>query len=222
MRPSNRGGGPFDSAFFDPELFDTGRLVFISHNKADKPVAERLGLYLVAEDIGVWYDSWEVSAGDSLVGRIDEALSVCTHFILIWSEQANTSKWVRDELEAALYSRIEAGRPRLITVVLDAAPLPALLARLVYLRLSDDPADQRKEIISAVTGNAPELAFVEALVGLFGEVIYPDGDDHFVYCPKCGSDDLVSWGEADDPHEMGGPEFTRCKSCGYQNLTDYH
>ena len=35
--------------------------VFISHNKLDKDVARELSLFIISENINVWFDEWEIS-----------------------------------------------------------------------------------------------------------------------------------------------------------------
>lgn len=219
-KPSETEPGVFDPNIFDPSVFDTGRLVFISHNHADKPRAAPLAIYLVAESIGVFYDDWEVAPGDSLVGRIASALGSCTHFLLVWSKHSAASRWVGTEVETALASAIQAGRPRIIPVLLDDTPLNPLLAPLKYIRLSEDREEARVQVVGAITGRTPERLLVKALVDLFNEVVYDYGDEHFSYCPRCGSDDLGIRRESEP--DGGGVEFTYCSACGYEAMTDYH
>lgn len=77
-------------------------------------------------------------------------------------------------------------------------------------------------MINAVTGRGPERAFVKALVDLLQEVIYPDGGDDFVYCPRCGGDDFTKRAEPDDEWGSGAVLFKRCQSCGYEAVTEVH
>ena len=53
--------------------------VFISYNHADKSVAENLALHLVKAKQSVWIDKWELSAGDSLVSKVEGALAPIIH-----------------------------------------------------------------------------------------------------------------------------------------------
>ena len=220
MKPSEAEPGAFDPNAFDSGAFDTGRLVFISHNHADKPEAEPLAIYLVAESIGVFYDDWEVAPGDSLVGSIAAALGACSHFLLVWSKNAAASSWVGTEVETALASAIQAHRPRIIPVLLDDTPLNPLLAPLKHIWLSQDRSEARAQIVGAVTGRTPRRSLVKALVDLFNEVIYDYGGEDFSYCPRCGSDDLGERRESEP--DGGGAMFTYCNSCGYEAMTDYH
>jgi TIR domain-containing protein len=66
---------------------------------------------------------------------VDEALQAFDTFVLVWSENAAASSWVRAELEVALTRRIEESDIRVIPVRLDGAPLPAFLRPLKYLEI---------------------------------------------------------------------------------------
>lgn len=194
--------------------------IFISHNVADADSARRVGLYLIAEGLDVWYDEWKLQAGDSLVGSVDSALAVCTQFMLIWSARAAKSQWVTKEHRAALARAIESGHPRIIPVRLDDEPLPSLLTDLVWIRLEDDHEEARAQVIRAISGKKPEFAFARSLVELFNEVVVTDSEYgvEWHYCPKCGSDKLEKHGAYS--LELGeGFGTTRCCECGYQEET---
>jgi hypothetical protein len=55
----------------------TGTLpkVFMSHTSSDKPFVARLAADLARIGVGVWYDSWEIRGGESIVEKINEARS---------------------------------------------------------------------------------------------------------------------------------------------------
>lgn len=44
--------------------------VFISYNSKDKPIVESFGQFLVEQGIDVWFDKWEIKAGESLTDKI--------------------------------------------------------------------------------------------------------------------------------------------------------
>ncbi|MBV9613321.1 MAG: toll/interleukin-1 receptor domain-containing protein [Acidobacteriaceae bacterium] len=56
--------------------FDTGKMrCFLSHNKADKPIARSIGSHLQLSGIEVWFDEWEIRAGDSIPGKLNDGLA---------------------------------------------------------------------------------------------------------------------------------------------------
>ena len=48
--------------------------VFLSHSNKDSETVRRIADDLVAADIDVWLDAWEIVAGDSIVQKIQEGL----------------------------------------------------------------------------------------------------------------------------------------------------
>jgi len=113
--------------------------VFVSHSWTDKQEVRPLAEQLQASGTDVWFDEWEMRAGDSLVQKIDEGLAACDVFLIVISTASVASKWVREELSSAVVSRIEE-RTKLIAIRLDDTPLPTVINHLVWVRLH--PLDQ--------------------------------------------------------------------------------
>jgi hypothetical protein len=57
----------------------------------------------------VWFDEWEIRAGDSIPGKVNEALDRVDTIVLVWSSDAARSQWVRAEFETALARGMEDG-----------------------------------------------------------------------------------------------------------------
>ena len=57
---------------------------------------------LTLSGIDVWFDEWEIQAGDTIPGKLNEALAAFDAFVILWSANANRSNWVRQELQTAL------------------------------------------------------------------------------------------------------------------------
>ena len=164
-------------------------MIFLSHNAKDKELARTLGGQLRLAGADVWFDEWEIRAGDSIPGKLDEGLSTFNVFVLIWSAHAARSEWVRNELEVAITRRIGRTDTRIIPVLLDETALPAMLTPLRFIRLDDKTAMSRatmeilglqaqRDLIKALQAglNSLELEHTEFWgVGvLFG-------------CPSCGA-----------------------------------
>lgn len=187
---------------------------FISYNKADKATAEEMALFLVAEGIGVWFDEWEIAAGDSIVQRINDGLRGCTHFLVVWSQHANRSPWVGQELHSTLARAISTGTPRVIPICLDATELPSLLLDIKHLRYESGTEADRREIVSAVNGSGPTQNFIKAVVKKYNEVIAdPDDPVGVKACPRCGSSDLERSSTTDEKRDEVYFAM-RCRECG--------
>lgn len=127
------------------------RTVFISHNTDDREDAQTIALFLVSENINVWFDEWEIAAGDSILDEIDNGLQRCTHFFILWSRNSAKSNWVRKELNSALKQAIEWKKPRIVPILLDGQRLPPLLTDIRGIRYEGGTEKDRVEIIQAVS-----------------------------------------------------------------------
>jgi hypothetical protein len=106
---------------------------FISHNKKDSQIAQKIGSYLVENHIDVWFDRWSVYAGDSLTDEISKGIIASNVFILLASKNSMASKWVKEELKIALNRRIADQDFRFITIKLDDCSLHPFLKDYLYI-----------------------------------------------------------------------------------------
>lgn len=129
--------------------------VFISHASEDKDrfvlaFAQRLR----SDGVDAWLDRWEMSPGDSLVGRIfEEGIGGADVFLVVLSENSVEKPWVREELNAGVVQRIE-GACRLIPVVLDGVQVPVALKATVWQSIADVGAheEEYRRILAAIFG----------------------------------------------------------------------
>jgi hypothetical protein len=84
--------------------------VFISYSRKDKAVAKALAEDLSAAGAPVWWDREGVLPGDNFAAAILSAIDAAQRVIVIWSDDAAKSPWVRDEARRA------ARQNKLITV----------------------------------------------------------------------------------------------------------
>jgi len=106
--------------------------IFISHAWEDKALVRRLEAELQSAGGEVWVDHSGVRGGDNLPKRISEALAWCDTVLLIWSEAASRSHWVEMEWTNAV-----SLRKTIIPCLLSQAPLPAMLANVLYVDCCD-------------------------------------------------------------------------------------
>lgn len=196
--------------------------VFISYNKADKLIAREIALFLAAENINVWYDEWEISAGDSIIEQIAEGLHGCTHFIILWSKNASTSNWVRKELQSILSKAIQSGSPIILPIKLEEIPLPELISDIHYIKYLGVLEEDRKEILIAITGQKPSYSFLKAIVKKYHKVIHGPKIKYLyglVACPKCGYNILEKIVYYND--QLGPCLILYCNECGWEDKKDY-
>lgn len=194
--------------------------VFLSYNTADKEAARIIGSNLLLVGAEVWFDEWEVQAGDSIPGRIGEALEAFDVFLLLWSENASRSDWVRTELETALVRAIDEESVRIVVVRLDEQAVPVLLSRLRYLEWTDEA--HLPTVVNEIMGFEGERQRMKALQrafdDLYVEVEYFHGYGAMIACPRCGADvrSIEQWSHT-DPRRDDLYAGARCKECGWED-----
>ena len=192
---------------------------FLSHNRADKGIARSLGAQLQLAGASVWFDEWELRAGDSIPGKVNEALARVDCVILLWSDSASSSNWVRAELEAGIQRGLDEDSLRIIPVMLDDTPVPALLRPLRRVDLRHgDIANAVNEVMGFANDRDRIKAIQATLEEAQIEVGYFYGYGAAVGCPRCGAglDRLRGWHAVDDRRddEYAGVE---CQECGWQD-----
>ncbi len=110
--------------------------VFLSFSSHDREEAGRVIEKL--SGLGVpspWISSAKIKPGDSVVGKLNDALSEATHLLLLASKNALRSDWVDRECNAALHLGIP-----IVPLLLEdcAADLPPMLRDLHQVNLFSD------------------------------------------------------------------------------------
>lgn len=83
------------------------RLVYLAHAWEDKDIAKPIAEGLLSRGIDVWYDQWEIRAGDSLRQKMEAGLGTCTHFLVLLTKTSIGKPWVNEEIDVGLMRRIE-------------------------------------------------------------------------------------------------------------------
>ena len=124
------------------------RDVFISHSRADNPIAHRLTDDLRDAGLTVWIDE-KVQPGQNWAATISEAIDSSKNILILLSEHSAKSDWVRSEAALA-FSKKEK---RVIPVLLSRnADIPIILRSLQSLDLSEDERyESNVELLEAIS-----------------------------------------------------------------------
>jgi hypothetical protein len=79
-----------------------GRIAFISYASGDEAAAEQIGTYLESAGTPCWIASRDVRPGTDYAAEIIEAIERSTVLVLVLSENANSSVFVKREVERAV------------------------------------------------------------------------------------------------------------------------
>lgn len=131
--------------------------VFISYRKPPdiEQFAEAIAFRLEQERIRPRFDKWDMAAGDSLAGKIEEAFTASRACLIILSAEFSAGKWARAEMNTAITKRVNEGY-RVIPVLFEHCSIPELLKDPIRVDFRDHDSDQfearMRDVIQAVFG----------------------------------------------------------------------
>ena len=133
--------------------------IFLCHSSADREFVRRLANDLDLFKVFAWLDDWELEPGDSLLGRIGEALEESAYVAVILSDASARSNWCRKELHQALSKELRSGRKVVIPVLLTRTSIPPFLEEKVFLDFSTNYFEPMARLCGMVHGfDARKLA----------------------------------------------------------------
>ncbi|MGH3406791.1 MAG: toll/interleukin-1 receptor domain-containing protein [Streptosporangiaceae bacterium] len=192
--------------------------IFMSHNHLDKDVATPLAAQLRLSGTDVWLDDWEIRPGDSIVGKVNDALGLVDTVLLLWSTNAAASLWVQSEMETAIARRLGDGSVRIIPVRLDDTELPVLLSPLKWVRIDESPSSIGAAVrdIIGLESDQDLLRSIQQTIEDSGfEPRYFHGYGVVFGCPTCGmpSSELIQTHATDyvRDDEYAGVRCPRCR-----------
>lgn len=141
--PSSFGTGLFSTGDLRDNGFQLLRVegkvphVFFSYSSRDRSQVERFARILQKDHgLSYWIDTNEILAGDSLIGKINEGLSVSEVVVLWVTARSVRSNWVKIEWESTLARQTALGLHRIVPIVAeDGIELPIVLADVARLNL---------------------------------------------------------------------------------------
>jgi len=129
---------------------------FISHSSRDAAIARPLERELEQMGLAVWLDDSEIRVGALLRDELQTSIAVCKALVLLWSANAQPSRWVAAEWLTAIHT----DRP-VLGCALDGTELPQCLSSTVFLdarRDADRLAERVARAIRASEGQHPAVA----------------------------------------------------------------
>jgi hypothetical protein len=137
-----------------PDTWD----VFISYARADLGWVNTLAENLHGLGLRVFFDEWEIGAGDVVVHRLDQGLRESCNGILIVSQTSMTRAWVLEEY-AALLTGAVAKKLRLIPVLYADAEMPPMLATRAWIdfrgKTGEEYLEQVRRLAKMLKGERP-------------------------------------------------------------------
>lgn len=193
----------------------------MSHNHAQKALARLLAMTLTSLGEGVWLDDWEIASGESLTQRVAAGLGSADVFIVLWSQEASKSEWVRLEVDTYVQRIATDSSLRLVPIMLDDTPLSKVISDYKGIRYRDGD-DVFKLALALVENPKPDdVDLAQLLQRHLNDVTRRNartGDPMpILVCPSCGSNELKR-ASVDD---VAGDETYYIIECGVCSWSDW-
>lgn len=113
--------------------------VFLSYRSVDRAWVLNLYDVLTQQAHKVFIDQCELTAGDPLAKRLEDALQTSQSGVLVWSKSTGDSDWVRREYDVLDQMTSDKKGFQFVPVTLDDSPLPPFAKRRIFLNFSSYP-----------------------------------------------------------------------------------
>lgn len=128
-------------------------MLFVCHASEDKPFVDRLVRELDRRALYAWFDKREILVGDSIVDKVNQALSNSKYVIAVLSGNSVRKPWVVRELGSSLMRQLEGGgKVSILPAVIETCEVPPLLADLKYADFRRSFSDGMHELLAAIKG----------------------------------------------------------------------
>jgi hypothetical protein len=106
--------------------------IFISYSHDNKEFVDQLAMQLVHRNVNVWLDRWELSIGDSIIDKVQEAVDGASALLVILSKASIASEWCKKELSSGFLRELEEKRVVVMPVLLEDCDIPLFARGKLY------------------------------------------------------------------------------------------
>lgn len=132
------------------------RQVFISHSSKDKEDVRKLIPYLNGMDLPVWFDEYNISAGQSITGSVQSGIEQ-SEIVIFWvTKNFLESKWCHTEMNAFIKKMIEEDNLLFLMVddEVEIKELPLFLRDIKHIRRENRSIPDLVEILTGEVKSA--------------------------------------------------------------------
>lgn len=124
--------------------------IFISYSRRDAKFVDQLSSQLIEKNIKVWKDDMKISAGDSLMDKIQAGIKGASYFCIVLSKNALQSDWVQVETQQALSHETQKKDIVILPIVIDDCEIPSFLQDKKYVDFRADFISGFNQLVSIV------------------------------------------------------------------------
>ena len=176
--------------------------IFISYSHQDKVFVDKLARLLVEARHHVWMDRWELSLGDSLIQKVQTALTGADAILVIVSKNSVASAWVTNELSAGLLRELDEKKTLVMPCIIDDCEIPLFLRGKLYADFRRNPDEAFRLVNQSLAriSNPLQGRIEEPNFKTDWSVVWSEEDDRM----------HVEWTFIDHGHEWPYVVLTRC------------
>lgn len=124
--------------------------IFISYSHDDYEFVEALAHALIDKRYYLWLDKWQLTAGDSIVEKVQSALTKAEAILVILSSKSVNSNWCKKELNSGLIREIDESKVILLPILIEECDIPLFLREKKYADFRNSFEDGLKDILDAL------------------------------------------------------------------------
>ena len=125
-------------------------MLFISYSHQDEAFANRLAARLLKERVAIWWDRIGIKVGDSLLEKIQGAISEADYLAVVLSKASVASAWCREELNAGLMRQLAEKRVVVLPLLMEECNRPPFLLDKKYANFAKDFEKGFQELKEAI------------------------------------------------------------------------
>ncbi len=113
-------------------------MIFVSHTHTDKDFVEKLVNDLNRWHFDLWFSTWEIAPGESIVEKVQNGVTDSDSLIVILSKKACEANWVKKEVNSFLFSMISEKKGNLIPIMIEDCKPALFIRELLQLRVHEE------------------------------------------------------------------------------------
>lgn len=129
-------------------------MLFISYSHENEDFVNQLIARLLDARVSIWYDRIGIKVGESLIQKIQGAISEADFLAVILSKASVASAWCREELNAGLLRQLEERRVVVLPLLMEECEIPVFLRGKKYADFRQDFARGFQELREAIAAEA--------------------------------------------------------------------
>lgn len=124
--------------------------IFLCHSSSDKGVVRQINDDLRQRGVKTWLDENNIRVGDSIVGKISDALKEAKFLAVFLSRASVQSLWTRKEWQSFLARQLSGKEVIILPILLEECEIPEILADLKYADFTKSYSEGLAELSAAL------------------------------------------------------------------------